>query len=86
MLNMAEWMRGMLDNLRSMVQHSMVMNDRARETSGGKGPYEDDEMAAYGDGMKSAYEMAGVKKRRGVSTRLLRTSRLQRLLLFFLRY
>lgn len=68
MLNMAEWMRGMLDNLRTMVQHSMVMNDRAREASGSKGPYEDEEMAVYGDGMKSAYEMAGVKKRRGVST------------------
>lgn len=66
MLNMAEWMRGMLDNLRTMVQHSMVMNDRAREASRGKGPYEDEEMM-YGDGMKSAYEMAGVKKRRGVS-------------------
>lgn len=68
MVNMAEWMRGMLDNLRTMVQHSTVMNDRAREASGSKGPYEDEEMAVYGDGMKSAYEMAGVKKRRGVST------------------
>lgn len=82
MLNMAEWMRGMLDNLRSMVQHSMVMNDRARETSGGKGPYEDDEMAGYGDGMKSAYEMAGVKKRRGVSTRLPAAPTLQGALTF----
>lgn len=69
MLNMAEWMRGMLDNLRTMVQQSVVMNDRAREASRGKGPYEDEDMAMYGDGMKSAYEMAGVKKRRGVSER-----------------
>lgn len=67
MLNMAEWMRGMLDNLRTMVQHSMVMNDRAREASRGKGPYDDEDVVMYGDGMKSAYEMAGVKKRRGVS-------------------
>ncbi|ROW03140.1 hypothetical protein VPNG_08143 [Cytospora leucostoma] len=65
MLNMAEWMKGMLDGLRTMVQQSAVMNDRAREASRGKGPYEDEEMAMYGDGMKSAYEMAGVKKRRG---------------------
>ncbi|KAL1848365.1 hypothetical protein Daus18300_013611 [Diaporthe australafricana] len=65
MLNMAEWMRGMLDNLRTMVQQSVVINDRAREASRGKGPYEDEDMAMYGDGMKSAYEMAGVKKRRG---------------------
>lgn len=69
MLNMAEWMRGMLDNLRTMVQQSVVMNDRAREASRGKGSYEDEDMAMYGDGMKSAYEMAGVKKRRGVSER-----------------
>lgn len=69
MLNMAEWMKGMLDNLRGMVQASMVMNDRAREASRGKGPpYEDEDMSMYGDGMKSAYEMGGVKKRRGVST------------------
>ncbi|ROV86883.1 hypothetical protein VMCG_10911 [Cytospora schulzeri] len=65
MLNMAEWMKGMLDGLRTMVQQSAVMNDRAREASRGKGPYEDEEMALYGEGMKSAYEMAGVKKRRG---------------------
>lgn len=67
MLNMAEWMKGMLDNLRGMVQASIVMNDRAREVSRGKGPYEDEDMAMYGDGMKAAYEMGGVKKRRGVS-------------------
>lgn len=69
MLNMAEWMKGMLDGLRTMVQQSAVMNDRAREASRSKGPYEDEEMAMYGEGMKSAYEMAGVKKRRGVSER-----------------
>lgn len=69
MLNMAEWMKGMLDNLRGMVQASMVINDRAREASRGKGPaYEDEDMGMYGDGIKSAYEMGGVKKRRGVST------------------
>lgn len=67
MLNMAEWMKGMLENLQGMVQASMVMNDRAREASRSKGSYEDEEMAMYGDGMKSAYEMGGVKKRRGVS-------------------
>ncbi|PSR97007.1 hypothetical protein BD289DRAFT_124472 [Coniella lustricola] len=65
MLNMAEWMRGMLDNLRTMVQHSMVMNDRAREATRGKGAYDDEDVVMFGDGMKSTYEMAGVKKRRG---------------------
>lgn len=70
MLNMAEWMKGMLENLRGMVQASVVMNDRAREASRGKGPsaYDDEEMSMYGDGMKSPYEMGSVKKRRGVST------------------
>ncbi|CAN8105814.1 unnamed protein product [Discula destructiva] len=66
MQNMAEWMKGMLDNLRGMVQASMAMNDRAREASRGKGaPYEDEDMAMYGEGMKSSYEIGGVKKRRG---------------------
>lgn len=64
---MAEWMKGMLENLQGMVQASMVMNDRAREASRGKGPYEDEDVSLYGDGMKSGYEMGGVKKRRGVS-------------------
>lgn len=67
MLNMAEWMRGMLDNLRTMVQHSMVMNDRAREANRGKNQYEDEEMSMYGESIKSPYDMGGVKKRRGVS-------------------
>lgn len=70
MLNMTEWMKGMIENLRGMVQANMVMNDRAREASRGKGPpsYEDEDMSMYGDGMKSPYEMGSVKKRRGVST------------------
>lgn len=69
MMNMAELMKGMLENLRGMVQASMYMNDRAREASRVKGPpYEDEDVSMYGDGMKSSYEIGGVKKRRGVST------------------
>ncbi|KAF3760793.1 hypothetical protein M406DRAFT_348277 [Cryphonectria parasitica EP155] len=66
MINMAEWMRGMLDQLRTMVQHSTIINDRAREASRGKAPYEDEDVMMYGsDGIKSPYEMSSVKKRRG---------------------
>jgi hypothetical protein len=70
MLNMSEWMKNLLENLRGMVQASTAMNDRAREANRSKGPssYDDEDMSMYGDGMKSPYEMGSVKKRRGVST------------------
>ena len=66
MLNNVEYLKNMLDSVRGMVQQS-IMNERAREGSRSKPPYEDEDVTMYGDGMKQSYDMSGVKKRRGVS-------------------
>lgn len=54
-----------LEEVRDMVQQNRIQNERARD-SGSRKP-DDDDVSMYGDGMKPAYGMNEVKKRRGVS-------------------
>lgn len=51
-----------LEDVRTMVQHNRIQNERARDSNGRSPDTEDVPM--FGDGMKPPYE---VKKRRGVS-------------------
>lgn len=53
-----------LEEVRDMVQQNRIQNERARE-NGGRG--DDEDVSMYGDGIKPAYSMHEVKKRRGVS-------------------
>jgi hypothetical protein len=54
-----------LEDVRDMVQHNRIQNERARD-SGNRKP-EDEDVFMYGDGIKPPYAMNEVKKRRGVS-------------------
>lgn len=54
-----------LEDVRDMLQQNRIHSERARD-SGGRKP-EDEDVAMYGDGIKPAYTMNEVKKRRGVS-------------------
>jgi hypothetical protein len=67
MMNCADYTRNLLENIRGVVQQS-IMNERAREGTRPKG-FEDEDVAMY-DGMKANYGMGEVKKRRGVSVEL----------------
>lgn len=53
-----------LEEVRDMVQQNRIQSERARE-NGGRG--DDEDVSMYGDGIKPAYSMHEVKKRRGVS-------------------
>lgn len=55
-----------LEEVREMVQQTRVTTERAR-VHGSRKPYDDEDMAMYGDGMKQPYTLNEVKKRRGVS-------------------
>lgn len=52
-----------LEDVRDMVQHNRIQNERARD-NGSRKP-EDEDVLMYGDGIKPAYAMNEVKKRRG---------------------
>ncbi|KAK4168846.1 hypothetical protein QBC43DRAFT_81690 [Cladorrhinum sp. PSN259] len=51
-----------LEEIRDIVQHNRIANERASREHGRK---EDDDVSMYGDGMKPAYSLNEVKKRRG---------------------
>ncbi len=51
MINNAEWLKTMLDNVRTIVQQSNI-HERARENSRPKTAYDGEDVAMYGDGMK----------------------------------
>lgn len=53
MIGNVDWMRNMLENVRGVVQQS-VMNELARERSRSKGRYEDEDVQMHGDGTKPA--------------------------------
>ncbi len=57
-----------LEEVREMVQQTRVTTERAR-VHGSRKPYEDEDMAMYGDSMKQPYALNEVKKRRGVRPR-----------------
>ncbi|ORY68820.1 uncharacterized protein BCR38DRAFT_139605 [Pseudomassariella vexata] len=63
MLSNADYLRKSLENVRELVQHSLA--EKAREGGKHKGPYDDDDISMYGDGMKQHYSLGEVKKRRG---------------------
>ncbi len=65
MLNSLIFALKKLEDVRDMVQQNRIQNERARE-SGGLNP-KDEDVSMYGDGIKPAYAMHEVKKRRGVS-------------------
>ncbi len=65
MLNSLIFALKKLEDVRDMVQQNRIQNERARE-SGGRNP-KDEDVSMYGDGIKPAYTMHEVKKRRGVS-------------------
>lgn len=70
MLHNTDYLKKTLDNIREIVNNS-IAHEKARE--GGKsrgGPYDDDDISMYGDGMKQHYGLGEVKKRRGVSSRV----------------
>ncbi|KAH6630944.1 hypothetical protein B0J18DRAFT_116599 [Chaetomium sp. MPI-SDFR-AT-0129] len=52
-----------LEDIRDMVQQNRLRNERARDSTG-RSPEEED-VSMYGEGMKPAYAMHEVKKRRG---------------------
>ncbi|AEO62431.1 uncharacterized protein THITE_2106568 [Thermothielavioides terrestris NRRL 8126] len=52
-----------LEEVRDMVQQNRIQNERARD-SGSRKP-EDEDISMYGDGIKPAYALSEVKKRRG---------------------
>ncbi len=54
-----------LEDVRDMVQQNRIQNERARENGGRNA--DDEDVSMYGDGIKPAYSMHEVKKRRGVS-------------------
>lgn len=54
-----------LEDVRDMVQQNRIQNERARDNSG-RSP-DDEDVSMYGDGIKPAYAIHEVKKRRGVS-------------------
>lgn len=54
-----------LEEIRNIVQQNRLQNERARDSTG-RSPEEED-VSMYGEGMKPAYAMHEVKKRRGVS-------------------
>ncbi|KAG5798607.1 hypothetical protein H9Q69_002347 [Fusarium xylarioides] len=65
MLSNIELVKRSLEQVRDLVQTS-IQNERAREGSKMKGPYEEEhDVNMYGDGMKPAYGITEVKKRRG---------------------
>lgn len=53
-----------LEEVREMIQRNRIQDERARDH--GRKP-EDEDVAMYNDGMKPAYSLNEVKKRRGVS-------------------
>jgi hypothetical protein len=65
-ISTVEYSKNLLESVRNLVQQSL-MNERAREGGRSKGSYDDEDVSMYGDGSRSSYDMAGVKKRRGVS-------------------
>lgn len=65
MIANVEYLRKNVETVRDVVQQS-IANEKAREGRH-KGPYDDDDVSMYGDGMKQHYGLGEVKKRRGVS-------------------
>ncbi len=66
MISNAEWLKTMLENLRGMVQQS-VINERG--LGGGRqkpSSYDDVDVSMYSEPMAKPYAMNEVKKRRGV--------------------
>ncbi|KAH8893233.1 hypothetical protein GQ53DRAFT_780705 [Thozetella sp. PMI_491] len=53
-----------LEEVRDMVQQNRLNHERAR-ASGGRKPYDDEDMPMYNDGMKQPFTLNEVKKRRG---------------------
>jgi len=64
MITNAEWIRGMLENVRGIVQQS-IQNERAREGTRANPPYENEDAPMFEDGLKSSYSITEVRKRRG---------------------
>jgi hypothetical protein len=58
-----------LEEVRDMVQQNRIQTERARDSSGSSGrkQHDDEDVSMYGDGIKPAYAINEVKKRRGVS-------------------
>ncbi|KAK4031885.1 hypothetical protein C8A01DRAFT_51182 [Parachaetomium inaequale] len=52
-----------LEDVRDMVQQNPIQNERARESGGHNA--EDEDVSMCGDGIKPAYAIQEVKKRRG---------------------
>lgn len=67
MLHNVDYLKKTLDNIREIV-NSSIANEKAREGGKYRGPYDDEDVSMYGDGMKPHYGLGEVKKRRGVST------------------
>ena len=65
MLNSLIFALKKLEDVRDMVQQNQIQNERTHE-SGGRKP-EDEDVSMYGDGIKPAYTMHEVRKRRGIS-------------------
>lgn len=67
MINNAEWLKTMLENLRSIVQQTVV-NDRGSSNSARQKTqsFEDPETPGYGEPSTKPYNLNEVKKRRGV--------------------
>lgn len=63
MIANVEYLRKNVETVRDVVQQS-IANEKAREGRH-KGPYDDDDVSMYGDGMKQHYGLGEVKKRRG---------------------
>ncbi|KAK0616071.1 hypothetical protein B0T17DRAFT_510617 [Bombardia bombarda] len=51
-----------LEEIREMIR---INTEQARENSGGRKGYDDDDSSMYGDGLKQSYNISEVKKRRG---------------------
>jgi hypothetical protein len=66
MLHNTDYLKKTLESIREVVHHS-IANEKAREGGKHRGPYDDDDVSMYGDGMKQHYSLGEVKKRRGVS-------------------
>lgn len=67
MIACADYIKKSLEGLRDVVQN--VMAERARESGKAKGPYDEEDVAMYGDGMKPQYQQISEpnKRKRGVS-------------------
>lgn len=80
MVSNAEWIKNMLDNIRNVVQQS-IMNERAREGARPKPPMEEEDATMYD--AKSGYGHPEVKKRRNVSLSNSWTKQHRSLIIFY---